>query len=121
MKKYFFVLLFVEAIAFGADTPPKIEFGLFVDTYYAFDANQPSNNTRAFTTLPTRHNEFALNLAYLEGKLTADRVRGRFALQAGTSVLAVYSSEYRDPAKTGVQLADVLSLLQEAYGGYRIA
>ena len=112
-------LLSFEALA---DEPPATpHFGLFVDTYYAFDANQPANRERPFTTLPTRHNEFALNLAYVEGTIASDRWRGRLALQTGTSVYANYASELRAPAKNGAQLADLLQHVQEAVAGYRIA
>ncbi len=118
------LLCSATALAFTGSAvaePPKVELGGFADAYYAFDFNDPPARDRLFTTSPARHNEFALNLAYLEAKVSADRYRGRVALQAGTSVLANYSSEYRDPTKTGVQLADVLMHVQEAYAGYRVA
>lgn len=105
----------------SADETPQVSFGLFLDGYYAFDANRPRSRDRSFTTLPARHNEFAINLAYLEGKLTADRMRARLALQTGTSVVANYSTEFRDATKTGSQSADVLQFLQEATAGYRLA
>lgn len=97
-----------------------VTLGAFVDTYYAYDVNAPANHERPFTTVPTRHNEFALNLAFLEGKIETDRLRGRVALQAGTSVYANYASEARDPGKTGAQLADLLQHVQEATAGYRL-
>lgn len=99
---------------------PKAEFGAFVDTYFAFDANQPPTRERLFTTSPSRHSEFNLNLAYIEAKIAADKLRGRFAVQTGTSVMANYASEYRDPARTGIQLADILMFAQEAYAGYQV-
>lgn len=118
-------LTLTAALAAGTlsaeDKKPKITFGFFADTYYAFDANQPPNRERPFTTVPTRHNEFTLNLAFVEGKLEADRLRGRLALQTGTSVAANYASELRDPNKNGVQLADLLQHVQEATAGYRLS
>ena len=63
------------------DTTPKITFGGFVDGYYAFDFNRPATYDRAYTTQPARHNEFNVNLAYVEAKLDAPTYRGRFALQ----------------------------------------
>lgn len=103
-----------------ADTP-KLEFGAFVDAFYAYDLNEPANRERLYTTNPNRHNEFNIGLAYLEAKVSADRLRGRLALQTGTSVFSNYSGELRDPTKAGgAQLADVLMNLQEAVAGYRI-
>jgi hypothetical protein len=100
---------------------PELRWGLFLDSYYAFDGNRPTNRERLYTTLPAKHNEFAINLAHVEGVLSADRVRGRLALQAGTSVAANYSTEYRDTTKTGGHPADLLQHLQEATAGYRLA
>jgi hypothetical protein len=115
------VFLYCGGLLF-ASSQTKTELGLFLDTFYAFDVNQPSNRERAYTTLPTRHNEFNVNLAYIEGKLSADRVRGRMALQTGTSVFTNYTSELRDPSATGgAQIRDLLMHLQEAYAGYRVS
>lgn len=100
---------------------PELRWGFFLDSYYAFDGNRPANRERLYTTLPAKHNEFAINLAHVEGVLSGDRVRGRLALQAGTSVAANYSTEYRDATKTGGHPADLLQHLQEATAGYRLA
>jgi hypothetical protein len=58
-----------------------------------------------------------VNLAFLEAKLSGDRVRGRFAAQAGTSVQANYAAEPSTGQVSGAQLARVI---QEAVVGYRI-
>jgi hypothetical protein len=70
----------------ASDTSPKITFGGFVDGYYAFDFNRPVNFDRAYTTQPARHNEFNVNLAFVEAKIDGPGYRGRLALQTGTSV-----------------------------------
>ena len=100
------------------DTTPKITFGGFVDGYYAFDFNRPANFDRAFTTQPARHNEFNVNLAYIEVKLDAPRTRARLALQTGTSVQSNYAGEPRNGSVSGPDLA---RLIQEAVVGVRIA
>ncbi len=101
----------------ASDTSRRITFGAFVDGVYAFDVNRPPTRDRAFTTQPARHNEFNINLAYIDAKVTGGRVRGRLALQAGTSVQANYSAEPRQ----GVVSGDVLARsLQEAYAGYQV-
>ena len=68
------------------DTAVTVAFGGFVDSYYAYDFGRPVNFDRPFTTQAVRHNEFNVNLAYVEAKVSGPRVRGRLALQAGTSV-----------------------------------
>lgn len=122
MKTLFIHLAVFSQVALAAEEVlPRIQWGLFVDTFYAYDSNRPASRERLFTTLPTRHNEFALNLAYLEAKVSAAKWRARLALQTGTSVNANYASEIRDKSKTGMQLADYASLIQEAYAGYFVA
>jgi hypothetical protein len=100
------------------DTTPKITFGGFVDGYYAFDFNRPANFDRVYTTQPARHNEFNVNLAFVEARLDAPRVRGRLALQAGTSVRANYAGEPRNGTVSGPDLARII---QEAVAGAKIS
>jgi hypothetical protein len=116
------LLLLVAPIAVqdttSDSTKVSVNFGAFIDTYYAFDAGRPASFDRPFTTQPARHNEFNVNLAFLEAKLSGERIRGRFAAQAGTSVQANYAAEPSTGAISGAQLARVI---QEAVVGYRIA
>lgn len=103
------------ALNAGAAEKKEVAFGAFLDTYYAFDFNQPTGD-RVYTTQAVRHNEFSINLAYLEAKLERERTRGRLALQAGSSVYSNYAGERSvNPA-----LGDILQHVQEAYGGYRL-
>lgn len=52
-----------------------VAFGGFVDSYYAWDFGRPPTRDRSFaggtpfTTQPARHNEFNVNLAFVEGVL----------------------------------------------------
>lgn len=102
-------------------TPSRLRLGAFVDAYYAFDFERPFPNERAFATQAVRHNEFNVNLAFLEAKLEEtpeSRSRGRLAFQAGTSVQANYSGEPTQGSYSGPSLA---RHLQEAVVGYRVA
>ena len=62
------------------DTSIKVTFGGFVDAYYAWDFGRPPSFDRSFaggtvfTTQPARHNEFNVNLAFVEAKIDAPRV-----------------------------------------------
>ncbi|MEP6729399.1 MAG: porin [bacterium] len=110
-------VLFAQATA-PTDTTPKITFGGFVDGYYAYDFNRPPTLDRSFTTQPARHNEFNVNLAYVEAKLDAPHYRGRFAIQTGTSVQSNYAGEPRNGSVSG---PDLSRLIQEAVVGVKIA
>ena len=104
--------------AHAQDTTVTVSFGGFVDSYYAYDFGRPPNFDRPFTTQAARHNEFNVNLAYFEAKVSGPRVRGRLALQAGTSVQSNYTGE---PAIGTVSGPDLSRFIQEAVAGYQIA
>src|SRR5512141_1871784 len=101
-----------------SDTSTTVSYGAFVDAYYAFDFNEPANFDRSFTTQAARHNEFNVNLAFLEAKLAGSRLRGRLALQAGTSVQSNYSGESQVGSVSGPSLA---RHIQEAVAGFQLA
>jgi len=107
----------------------KVSWGAFVDTYYAYDFNNPPNHdrvlvnsgangiTNTYTTTAARSNEFNINMAYLEAKVVDDDYRGRLALQTGTSVEA---NEVNQPS-TGIFGGPTLSRnIQEASVGYHV-
>ena len=97
--------------------PTRVTIGGFIDSYYAWDTGHPRDIDRAYTTQPARHNEFNVNLAFVEAVLTGARIRGRLALQAGTSVQSNYFAEPQVGAVSG----GVLSRhIQEATVGVRL-
>lgn len=133
MKRSIFVLLAAlwplapglrsgPVYAQGADSV-KVTFGGFLDSYYAYDFGKPATLDRSFaggatfTTQPARHNEFNINLAYVEAIISGPRVRGRLALQAGTSVQSNYSAEPVVGFNSGPSLS---RHIQEAYAGYQV-
>ena len=119
--------LFLWPLVGGAqtttDTTIKVSFGGFIDTYYAYDMDRPPTIDRSlfggalFTTQPARHDEFNVNLAYLEANIAGKRVHGRFALQAGTSVQSNYNSEPTIGVVSGPSLS---RMIQEGYAGYQV-
>ena len=100
-----------------ADTTVRVVIGAFVDSYFAYDFGRPPELDRAYTTQPARHNEFNVNLAHVEAVLSGNRLRGRIALQAGTSVHANYAGEPTLGAVSGPQLS---RFIQEAYAGFQV-
>lgn len=98
-------------------TPPRVRIGAFADAYYGWDAGRPSSHDRAFTTQAARHDEFNVNLAHIDATMTGDRVRGRLALQAGTSVQVNYAGEPTTGSNSGPSLSRTI---QEAVVGVRL-
>jgi hypothetical protein len=96
----------------------SVAWGGFVDTYYAWDTNRPFTFDRAYTTQPARHAEFNVNLVFLEARLSASRVRGRAAVQWGTSVQANYAGEPKIGSTSG---PDVSQFIQEASVGFQVS
>lgn len=115
-----FRLLAAIAVSFpaAAQSPrPTVRVGGFADAYYAWDIGRPALRDRAFATQAVRHDEFNLNLAYLEATVSGERVRGRLALQAGTSVQANYAGEPAIGSNSGPSLSRTI---QEGVVGIRV-
>ncbi len=115
----FVIACFLSINLLAAAEKKEVSFGRFLDAYYGFDFNQPTGD-RQFTTGAVRHNEFSINLAHVDVRLEKEKVHGRLALQAGTSVYTNYAGESRYNPANRAQLADVMRHIQEAYGGYRL-
>lgn len=83
----------------------------YAEIYYAFDLNNPENNVRpSFIYSHNRHNEFNLNLGYIKANYTAERIRGNFAIMAGTYANANLAAE-----------PGVLKNVFEANAGFKIS
>jgi hypothetical protein len=95
-----------------------LRVGAFVDAYYAWDVSRPRSLDRVYTTQPARHSEFNVNLAYLDVRVERGPVRGRLALQAGTSVQSNYGAEPRIGSISG---PDLTRHIQEAVVGIHVA
>ncbi|MGX5818017.1 porin [Chitinophaga lutea] len=68
-----------------AQEEPAFKVSGYAEIYYGYDLNQPLNHERpSFIYNHSRHNEVNLNLAYLKGAYTSDRIRANLALMAGT-------------------------------------
>lgn len=107
----------VSANAFAQDTTttqtpgPSIGFSGYVEGYYSYDLNKPVNNARpGFLYSHNRHNEFNVNLAFLKGSYSAERVRANIALAVGTYMNANYAAE-----------PGVLKNIFEANAGYKLS
>jgi len=102
----------------STDTTTITTFGAYIDGYYAWDFSRPASFDRSYTTQPARHAEFNVNLGFIEAKLSGPRVRGRLAIQFGTSVQANYAGE---PHIGHISGPGVSQFIQEAVIGYQIS
>lgn len=102
MKILVTALLASGLIAQAQDTlqvlPPSeiqgLKFSGYVETYYAYDFNQPENNTRpSFVYSHNRHNEVALNLGFIKAAYDNGNIRANLALMAGTYANANLAAE----------------------------
>ena len=88
------IALMISTQIMAQDSTGSLIFSGFVEAYYQYDFNKPSDNNRpGFIYSHNRHNEFNLNLGYLKANYTADRVRANLALAAGTYMNANYAAE----------------------------
>lgn len=71
-----------------------LSFTGYTEAYYSYDFTKPADNNRPFFLYShNRHNEFAVNLAYVRGSYANDRTRANIALAAGTYMNANYAAE----------------------------
>jgi len=89
-------------------------FSGFVDTYYAYNSNQPASRTNGFRSFDTQANQFALNLVELvvdkQPVATNSRTGYHVALGFGQAINAINGS---DPGGLGFA-----QYLKEAYFSY---
>ncbi len=63
----------------------SVTFSGYLEAYYSYDLGNPENHQRpSFFYSYNRHNEANLNIGFMKANYTTDKVRGNFALMAGT-------------------------------------
>lgn len=101
-----------------AGKKPTLESFRHVEVYYGYDFNQPPNHTRPpFVYSHNRANEVNVNLAYIKGHYSAERIRATLAIAAGTYVNANYATEpvkSLNEANIGVKLSGKKELWLDA-------
>lgn len=112
-----FLPLFVSGQTKSDSTKPAeqaaqpLSFSGYVETYYCYDFGNPSDlNRPGFVYSYNRHNEVNLNLGFVKAAYSTDRVRGNFALMAGTYGNANLANE-----------PGVLKNVFEANAGFRLS
>ena len=67
--------------------------GAYVDSYYGYDFNKPANGNVPYFVTSARHNEFTINLAYIDLRYKSSNFRARFVPGFGTYMNANYAAE----------------------------
>lgn len=118
MKNILFYLIVLISVSSNAQDSVKLSnsntnpltWRGYVEAYYSYDFNKPANNTKAaFIYDHNRHNEFNINLAFLRGTYSSDKIRGTLALATGTYMNANYAAE-----------PSTLKNIYEANAGFRL-
>ncbi len=65
----------------------------YAEAFYLYDSNRPAGGTVPYFVSFNRHNEFNINLAYVAGRYTSERVRGVIMPGFGTFMNANYATE----------------------------
>lgn len=104
--------LLCTAFAFAQEkNATPLTFGGYVEGYYTQDFNRPLSNTRpGFVYSHNRTNEVNINLAMIKANYDTDKIRGNFAIAAGTYMNANYSAE-----------SGVLKNIYEANIGFKLS
>ena len=84
----------------GADS--ALQFGGYLETYYSFNFNRPSNGITEFRAFDNRHNTFALQAAVADIGWSNRSVAARLVLQAGTAPDTYYAAS--EPTLAGTAL-----------------
>lgn len=78
------VALSTVSIVYGQEEP-KIKVSGYLETYFGYDFNKPSDNNRpGFVYSHNRHNEVNLNLGFIKGSYDNGSLRANLAVMAGT-------------------------------------
>jgi hypothetical protein len=127
MKPYYkIVTVALLVLSYFASTAQDSNFNVsaYLDFYYAYDFYNPSGKQRQFVTQAARHNEFNLNLGFIQADYTTDRLRSSLALQVGTYPTANYGGEPNpfaqliQNASVGVKLGEKTWLDAGVMGGH---
>jgi hypothetical protein len=94
MKKIVFILLVGFTTFAQEDKALKLSFSGYLETYYAYDFNQPEAQAKLpFMYNYNRHNEFNSNIALLRAKVEYDNAYASIAFHSGTYVEDNYTNE----------------------------
>lgn len=100
-----------------------VTFGGWVEGYYAYNFNQPSNGITDLRGFDNRHNSFDLSNVAFDAQWDWEGVNGRITLQWGSTPATYYLAETSTPtggSGIGPQSAALWQMVQQAFVGYRL-
>lgn len=105
----------------SAKAPVKLTPIAYVEAYYAYNFNRPSNGVTSYRAFDNRHDSFTLSNAAAGGSFESGPVGGRLVLQVGATPATYYASEPALPGAAGANASgpDLWRYLQEAYVTYK--
>lgn len=105
----------------AGESSPPFTFGGYVEAFYQWSFNAPSNGITNFRAFDNRHNSFTLSNIALSTRWDYAGLIGRVTLQVGHTPSTYYLSEPSSPGTSGANAssAELWKYLQEAYAGYR--
>lgn len=84
----------------------KFTLGGYVETYYQWNFNQPSNGITDYRAYDNRHNTLTLQNVVLDAGFRAKDLSARLALQAGHTAAAMWSQETKLPGTSSTNETD---------------
>src|SRR5687768_15129769 len=104
-----------------ATAPLKVTPTGYVEAFYAYNFNRPSNGITNYRGFDNRHNTFSLSNAALGAFWEAGPVGGKIMLQIGSTPSSYYSAEPNLSGSGGANAsnAELWKYIQEAYVTYK--
>jgi hypothetical protein len=99
------------------------QLGGYVEGFYQWNFNRPSNGISNFRGFDNRHNTFTLSNIALDVQWDHADVLGRITLQVGHTASTYYLAEPAAVGSSSVNASDaqLWKYIQQAYAGYRFA
>lgn len=97
------------------------KLGAYVELFYQWNFERPSNAITHYRAFDNRHNTFTLANAALDAQWDYEGVIGQLTLQVGHTPSTYYLSEPQQEATSGANGSgsELWKYLQQAYAGYR--
>ncbi len=112
MKNVLIILVVFCPSLLWAQSDRELHFSGYLETYYSYDFNQPESHSKPeFINQFNRHNEFNINLTYLQAYYKNSNLRAKIRLMAGTFSQKVHEespqwAKFIYQANIGVKLID---------------
>ena len=115
-----FLIIGFNAIAQNDSTVKPLTISGYIETYYSYDFNNPTDHNRpGFVYSHNRHNEVNLNLGFVKAAYKTKKVRSNLALMTGTYTNANLAAEPNVlknifEANAGIKLSNTKNLWIDA-------